>query len=394
MPNPSIDPSDPGQLRAYLDDALSPAERAQVASTLAESAEVRARLAELRQTQTQVEQALSALGPSGADTSPAAQALHHLQAQLAASSAHPTTGSLKERMLLPMSSIVIKQYKSALAILAVVLTAGVALSFAPVRAFAGDLLNIFRVQEVRVIPVDRSRIEELEANEEFSSLMDQFSPEKEVLVDGGDPQTVDSLTEAQAAVDFQIAQITNLPADAPTPVTLKVHPQSIFQSQLDPGLMEAIFEAGGIPIDLPDSLNDTPIVVTKPPMVTQVWGDPDAPESLVLAQLETPQIEYPDDLDLDEFGVAVLQLLGQSEADARALAASIDWANTLILPAPTDKEMTVSEVSIHGVKGVLFHREAEGKKEVGIMWNQGGLSYLLKGPYSPEQMVSIAQSVQ
>jgi len=388
---------DEGTLRAYLDNTLSRSGAKQVEQQLRDSAEAQATLARLRQEMAVTEKALTNLAPSGSMLSPAPQALNALQSRLARDSSKFNPKLTTERGFFMLSKSFIKRHQPAVAGLAILLTVAIALSFAPIRAFAGDLLRIFRVQEVKVVPVDANRLEDLEENEEFSSLLDQFSANKEVVVDGGDPQIVSTLSEAATLVDFRVAEVTDIPNTAGPLAEVSIHHKSVYQIRLDPGLMEAIFEAGGIEIDLPDSLNGQSIIATRPTMLMQEWRNGED-LGLGFAQLESPQIEYPDDLDLNALGVAGLQLLGKSKSEAEQLAATIDWANTLIMPMPSDAEVEVTEVSINGIKGMLFNNLSDSEKmhrpEAGLMWQKDGRTYLLSGPYEADQLVAIAQSVR
>ena len=384
-------------LRAYLDEALSPQAREQVDRLLAHSGEAQASLKRLRLEIARTDRILTQLAPTAAEQAPAAPALKRLQSQLAAGSP-PKSDPIMERILFMFSKSFIKRHQPLVAGLALVVVLAVALSFAPVRALAGDLLSIFRVQQVKVVPVDMNRLETLEQNEEFSSLMEQFSPESETIVEAGEPVNVASLGEAAGLVDFAIAGPTDLPADAGSLAEISVLNRSVQEINLDPDLMEAIFEAAGISVDLPDSLQDTPVIVTRPALLHQSWAN-EGETRLEFVQLNTPQIEYPDDLNLDELGVAVLQLMGLSEAEAVALGATIDWANTLILPVPSDGEVEVSEVQVNGASGTLFKSLSEEQhpdhgEGVGLMWQAGGKTYMLTGDYSPEQLLQIAESVQ
>ena len=282
----------------------------------------------------------------------------------------------------------VKRHQPALTALALFLILGIAFSFAPVRALAGDLLGIFRVQKVKVIPVDTSQ---LEGNEELEGLLAQFAPQSETVVDGGEPVEVADLSQAATLVDFNIAELTALPAEVTTPGKLGILNKSVERVQLDPDLMEAIFEAAGIKIDLPDSLRDTPIIVTRPTMLYQAWGD-ESDRYLAFTQMNAPQIEYPDDLDLNELGIAVLQFFGKSKAEAMAMSATIDWANTLILHLPSDADAQVSEVSINGASGTLF--QTSSAQETMLMWQKDGKTYLLNGSFEAEQLVEMAKSVR
>lgn len=382
---------DKAVLRAYLDNALSVTDTTRVEHYLANSADARAVLDQIRREIDYVEQAMETLSPSGVTTSSATTAFNQLQSQLAQNTPFDENRSFIERINSMFLISFFKRHQFATIATTIALVLFIALSFAPVRAFAGGLLSVFRVQQVQVIPIDAQRMEDLKNNEEFSSLMEQFSPEERIIVDGGEPQTVASIAEAASMVDFSVAEISAVPADAGAQRDISVMQKSVQEMDIDPDLAEAIFEAAGINVDLPDSLRDTPIRITRPTMIMQAWGDEDG---LHFGQMRSPEIEYPDDLNLNELGASGLQVLGYSQTEAETLAANIDWANTLLLPAPTDGDMVVTEISINGVDGTIIEHVKEDKHGTMLMWQRDGITYLLNGPYNADQLAEIAQSVQ
>ncbi|MEM7346206.1 MAG: DUF4367 domain-containing protein [Chloroflexota bacterium] len=387
-------PIDTNTLRAYLDQALSPTEMAVIEAELAHNRELQDRLTALQKTHAQMASQLDTLAPTMAQPN-ARQALNRFHTHLsrdASQTERPSTVVFNERINFMMQNAFVKQYKSALVGLSVVLVVAILFSFAPVRSAAANFLTIFRVEQVKVVQVDASRIDELENNEELSGLLDQLDSEPELVTGGGDPQEVDSLDDAAGLVDFSVARVGALPDDAGAETQILVHEETVYKMNLDKELIEAIFDAAQIELSLPDSLDNEPIVVTKPDSIHQQWGaGEDSRPTLTFAQLRSPQIDHPDDLDLNALGVAVLQLLGRSQEEAEQLGQTIDWANTLLLPIPSDADVTATEVSINGANGVLFS-EDDGKS--GAMWQSNGMTYLLAGKYNAEQMLAIAQSVQ
>ncbi len=285
----------------------------------------------------------------------------------------------------------IKRYQAAIAVLTAVAIIAIALSFAPVRAMAGNLLKIFRVQTVTIVPVDQEDMEALRNNPNLERLADQLEPQLEVI-DEGEAQKVDSLDEAADLAGFQVAQITALPAEVGEP-SISVFQQKIIRLQLDKELLEAVFEAAEIEIDLPDSLDEEPVIVTHPNTVIQTWYQ-EGEEILEFVQMPSPSISYPDGLDLDALGVAGLQLLGRSKEEAEKLGATIDWANTMVLPVPNNAKTEINEVSINGAKGLVFVNSDSEEDGAAIMWTHNGLSYLIKGDYSTDKVVEMAKSVE
>jgi hypothetical protein len=385
---------DEGKLRAYLDQTLSSTEQEAVEKYLAQSPEAQTVLGQLQQEQQETAQYLAALAPSSRDYSAPSQALTRLQTHLESQTNKSLTVEMEERISEMFNKSFIKRYQPAIIALTLVMVIAILFSFAPVRAMAGNFLKIFRVQTIQVVPVDAERLEALENNPEFKGLMDQFEPQIEVISEEEEPRPVASLAEAAALVDFPVAEITALPSDlADASSKIEVQEQIVAHLTLDKDLLQAVFEAAEIDITLPDSLNESPLIITKPDTVMQEWRAGDE-VLLGFMQLPAPSVEYPDDLDLNALGVAGLQFLGMSKAEATALGATIDWANTLVLPIPSDTELTVSEVSVNGTKGTLFTEEEAKGDDTALMWQQNGMTYFVAGNYTADEILAIAQSVK
>ncbi|MBN1219034.1 MAG: hypothetical protein JXM69_08900 [Anaerolineae bacterium] len=380
---------DEGILRAYLDHALPEETMAKVKAELADSPEARATLARLSQQRDDVAPYLNALVPPPAARASAPQAWQRWQAYRGQSSLSKNT-AIKERISNMFGQSFIKRYQPAIIVLTVVAITALLFSFAPVRAVARNFLQIFRVQTVKIVPVDAEHAKSLEEDPRFKGFIDQLEPQIKVLTDS-EPEQVDSLAEAAELVGFSVAKITALPDDLGEPTEITVYRQKVVEVKLDKELLEALFEAAEIEVSLPDSLNEEPIVVTQPNTVGQKWQYDDQ-SVLEFVQMTAPAVEYPDDLDLKALGVAGLQLLGMSKEEAESLGATVDWANTLILPIPKDGKLTASEVSINGANGFLF--TAESDDEAAVMWTQNGMTYFVNGDYAAEQVVEMAKSVK
>ncbi len=382
---------DEGKLRAYLDQALPPEEMKKLKKQLADSPEAQAALTRLSQERDDFAQLLAPLAPPVAERSAASQALRRWQAQRTGQS-NPSINSVAERIGTMFTQSFIKKYQTALSVLTVVAIIAISFSFAPVRVTAANFLKIFRVQTVKIVPVDEDHMEAIKNNPQLKGLIDELEPEVKVLTDS-EPQEVDSLAEAAELVNFDIAEITALPDGLGEPASIIVHKQRVVQMNLDKELLEAIFEAAEIEVSLPDSLNEEPIIVTQSDAVIQKWQQAEK-DVLEFVQMMPPQIEYPDDLDLNALGVAGLQLLGMAKDEAEALAKTIDWANTLILPVPNNGKVTVTEITINGGKGFIFSEDSKNSNdETAVMW-QKGISYFVNGDYAAEQMVKVAESVK
>jgi len=380
---------DEGLLRAYLDQALSDEEMAMVKKQLAGSPEAQAMLARLGQGRDDVTSHLDALAPAPAVQLSTPQAWQRFQTSITGQSSQPL--DKKERINQMSNPSFFKRYQPAIITVAVIAIVAVSLSFAPVRAVAGNLLRVFRVQTVQVVPVDKEHVQSMRDNPQIRGILEDLKAEVKVISGGGEPEEVDSLAQADEKVAFTVTRITALPDGLGEPTKIEVAQQQIVEMNLDKALLDALFEAAEIEVNLPDSLNEQPIVVTQPDTVMQRWQVED--NRLEFIQMTSPSVEYPDDLDLNALGAAGLQFLGMSKDEAEALSDTIDWANTLILPVPKDGQISVSEVSVNGAKGFLFINQEAGD-EAAVMWNQNGMTFFINGDYSAEQMIEMAQSVK
>jgi anti-sigma factor RsiW len=380
---------DEGTLRAYLDHELSEEAMDMVKEQLADSPEAQAMLARLSQERLDVAPHLNALAPSATAPSSTSQTWQRFQTS--------TTGQLsqpldkKERTNQMSNPSFFKRYQPAIITLAVIAIVAIALSFAPVRAIAGNLLSVFRVQNVQVVPVDEDHMRSMRSDPQINGILEDLEAEVDVISDGGEPEEVDSVEQADEKVNFSVGRITALPDGLDEPTRIEVGKQRVVAMHLDKALLDALFEAAEIEISLPDSLNEQPIVVTQPDAVMQHWQV--EANRLEFIQMASPSVEYPDDLDLNALGAAGLQFLGMSKDEAEALSDTIDWANTLILPVPRDGEISVTEISLNGTKGFLFV-DKKNSDSAALMWTQNGMTYFISGDYSAEQIVEMAQSVK
>jgi hypothetical protein len=111
----------------------------------------------------------------------------------------------------------------------------------------------------------------------------------------------------------------------------------------------------------------------------------------VLVQTDSPIVEYPEGLDPQPLGEALLQLLGMDAAEARRLSENIDWTSTLLLPIPTDFA-TFEEVTVNGGSGLLLNNVSG--PESALVWQENGVLYLLAGSENSGNLLELAESLQ
>jgi hypothetical protein len=267
--------------------------------------------------------------------------------------------------------------KSAFAALAVLALFSLAFAFPSVRAAASDFLGLFRVQKFAAISISPQQMAMLEQIAE-SGL---FPGEVEMIQEPGEPVRVDSLADAESVAGGSLRTLSELGA-----------PDQIYTMTGGSGRLiinvadtRAIMEMAEVdPALIPDSLDGAPVNVTVYPAVSQQWED------IVLVQSPSPLVEYPDDVDTVALGEALLRVLGLDGRQARRLARSIDWTNTLLLPVP-ENIASFREVTIDGVTGIAL--SSINGRDTAVMWQKDGIVFVLSGA-NANDLVDAANSLE
>lgn len=319
----------------------------------------------------QVLKQLNTLAPGKEDAPrPPAQALAHLQRQIAENEPSPFS---KFKWRLP--SMLNRKY--AFASLALILMLVVAFSLPPVRAAASDFLGLFRVQKFAAISVSPEQMAMLEDLAEDGL----YPGELEMNQEPGAPVPVTSLAEAEALVGQSLKTAPALGA----PQTIQVAEGGSGRLLVDLPSARAILQAAGSdPMLLPDSLDGAAVDVTIFPSVEQRWDE------VSLVQMESPEIDYPEDVDPTLLGEALLRLLGMEPAEAQRLARTIDWTTTMLLPIPEDLA-TFREVQVDGSSGLgLSSVDGQGSS---VMWQEAGVVYVLAGEPTVDELLAVAEAI-
>jgi hypothetical protein len=117
------------------------------------------------------------------------------------------------------------------------------------------------------------------------------------------------------------------------------------------------------------------------PAVSQQWED------IVLLQSPSPLVEYPENVDTAALGEALLRVLGMDARQARRLAQSIDWTNTMLLPVP-ENVASFSEVEVDGVSGIAL--TSINGRDAAIMWQKDGVVFVLSGQHISDLLTAAA----
>ena len=390
--------SDEGRLRAYLDDALTAAERVALGTHLSGCAACRSRLREVEALAKEV----GALLPLAVSQPEPGVALAQLRATLARERPVPTTHKRKAlRLHIPDNFTQGREIMGLASrfwtgprrplfagLTALVLVLGL-LAFPPVRALADQLLQVFRVQNVMFMPIDTARLQQLESLDFDPRTL--FMAEPELTNDPAPPQPVASAAEALEKAGFTPAEVTSFPS-ATQSSEMVVNDRREVRTQVNVESARRLLELMGVTdVQLPDALGAEPIVASIPPTVeTQYTG---ADYRLVLNQGPSPDVTLPEGVELAVLGKAGLRLLGVAPQQAEAISRNIDWSSTLVVPFPSNVS-SIQQVEFGGHRGLLMGGDS-GEDRWQLYWQAGDRFYMLEGQGLQEaDMLAAAESVQ
>jgi hypothetical protein len=369
-------------LRAYADHEL--ADVAGATAHLAGCGACRGRLDALRDRAGRVAAQLASLDP-GPDAAPrpAVMALAQFNArrQAAAQKEKPT---MFNRVFAP-------RLRPAWIGTGLILVLALALSFQPVRVWAGNLLGLFRVQQVVVVPVDNTRLSAITGDDALGQQISQMmSDSVKVTQDPGKPVAVPDAQAASQAAGFQV----RLPASRSDAPKLSVQGAAAFEFVADRSRAQDILnQAGFTDVQVPASVDGALIKVNIPTGVSAAYGDcPKLDDEssvrgsigrtmqncIVLAQIPSPTVIAPPDLDVAALAQIGLQFTGMTVEQAQTFSQSVDWTSTLVVPIPRNGAK-YAQVQVDGVTGSLIQRPLDDAPEYSLIWVKNGIIYAIGG---------------
>lgn len=382
-------------LHAYRDHEL-PADQAAAATAHLTGCQIcQDQLAALDARAARVEAHLAALAPAPTDApvSPSLALVRFKTQRLA------PDAERKESM---WQSLFNRRWRPLWVGVSLILILGLALSFAPVRTLASQVLSLFRIQQITVLPVDLQGLGNLSDDSPLAEQLSQLMSKSTLtLKEPGPSQTVPDAAAASALAGFPV----RLFADR-APAGLTVEDSAAFEMTLDRGRIQAVLEAAGRPdIQLPASIDGATVSVNIPRGVTATYGDCQAKSEddfagwdalrncVALAQIPSPTAETPPDLNMAELAEVGLQMAGMSSDAARTFSQAVDWTSTLVVPVPNDAQ--TREVTVDGVKGYLVSRSWGGRElPYTLLWVKDGIVYGLSAFGNPDDALTLAATLQ
>jgi len=305
------------------------------------------------------------------------------------------------------SSPFIKYGASAALVIALVL------AFPATRALAGELLNLFRVQRVTVVPVDFTGMEQLNGSvgQNISQLISEsVTMQKEP----SDPINVASAEEASQLAGFNVRA-----PEGQTPSRISVMSGVAFTFTIDRAKAQALLdEAGRGDLVLPADVDGADVSVHIPSSVSIAFGTCPEPSNdseakremrretetsgspgrvykdcIIFAQIPSPEVSAPASLDIAKLAQIGLEFTGMTAEEAAQFTSTVDWTSTLLVPIPKNAA-SYQQVTVDGVTGTLIERPSDDAPQFALLWIKDGIIYTLGGLGSNSQKaLEIANSL-
>lgn len=286
-----------------------------------------------------------------------------------------------------------------------VLLLAATLSFPQTRALADQLLNLFRVQQVQVVSIDFSGMQNLTGQGPIGEKLSQLlSSSVTVTQKGTAPVDVADAAQASQMAGFTV----RLPQDK-TPTQLRVMKGTAFNFKVDQAKAQALLdEAGRNDLVLPTAIDGKDVSVSIPAGVSAGYGTcPSNPspdfgpgsagrryaDCILLAQIPSPTVSAPAEVNIPQLVQIGLEFTGMSHDEAAAYTASVDWTSTLVIPIPKNAA-TYKQVSVDGVTGTLIQRPSDDAPMFSLIWVKNGIIYAISGlGNNSDQALQLANSL-
>jgi len=286
-------------------------------------------------------------------------------------------------------------------------------AFPATRALAGELLNLFRVQQVTVVPVDFTGMEQLNGavgNNISQLISDSVTMQKEP----GDPVNAANVDEASQLAGFNVRA-----PEGQTPSRISVMSGASFAFTIDRAKAQALLdEAGRGDLVLPEEVDGADVSVNIPSSVSIAFGTCPEPSNdseaaremeretttsgspgrvykdcIIFAQIPSPEVSAPASLDIAKLAQIGLEFAGMTAEEAAQFTSTVDWTSTLVVPIPKNAA-SYQQVAVDGVTGTLIERPSDDAPQFALFWVKDGIIYTIGGLGSNAQKaLDIANSL-
>jgi hypothetical protein len=285
------------------------------------------------------------------------------------------------------------------------------ITVAPIRAWAENLLSIFRVEHVAVVDIASGSVNGLENDPAFNQAMTRFISEEVTVTQA--PQKPYSAPDVATAAKLAGFDVHLIAGEAPAEIMVR----SAFgaQMKLDRDRLQSIVdEAGRSDLRIPGSVDGAVIGLRVPAGVIAAYGNcgnelarlqgtgvqtqgarsAEDASCVKLSEGPSPTASAPSDLNPAELAQVALQFTGLSATEAANFTQTIDWTSTFVLPV-LHGQSTYEKLHVSGDEAVLLRPKNAGKSGTyALVWVDNGILYSLMGTGDTTTAVNLAERIE
>ena len=283
------------------------------------------------------------------------------------------------------------------------------ITVAPIRAWAENLLSIFRVEHVAVVDIYSGSLKSLQGDAAFNQAMSRIISEEVTITQPPQkPQQV-----ADAATASRLAGFDAHLLAGQTPATLVVRSGVTAQMKLDRDRLQSIVdEAGRSDLHIPSSVDGAVIGMRIPAGITAFYGNcgdaaarmgeanpangegaPEDATCVKLNELPSPSASAPAELNPAELAQIALEFAGLSPTDAANFTQTVDWTTTFVLPI-LHGEASYQKVNVNGNDAILLRGKMRAPDHFMLVWVDNGILYNLMGTGDNTTAVNLASQIE
>lgn len=296
------------------------------------------------------------------------------------------------------------------------------LTLTPVRSAAAQFLQVFRAEKITTVTLSMQDIERMRSSlSKGVGEVDLKDYGKIVLTGKRESETV-AMSQLKEKADFPV----NLPSFLPQGYTNgEARISSSFSTDftLNVENFNKLIQALGGENLLPPGISGKTLSIAVPQMVSITYYNEELKSRINISQGKSPQLNVPDNVDINGVREALLSLPILPLDLKRQLAGIDDWQHTIIVP---NVEGNVRDVTIAGAQGVFIEhgpssvevtfREGDGPGSPGreieyngnrgavrengqvgggtLIWQKNGIFYVVNGPLDLAAAQEIALSMR
>ena len=252
---------------------------------------------------------------------------------------------------------------------------------------ADSILQIFEAKQFAALTITPTDIQTLGQLSEFGTLTWSSQPQ---------PHQVATLAQASAETGLPAVSVTvpsSITGDAKYGAMSKTTATFVFDASKARASAAAVNRTAP---PMPGKLDGSTLVFSGGPAIIVTYGmDSSTARStpgniLIVGAAKAPTVSS-DGASVAEIQAYLLSQPGISPALAAQIRAMGDPASTLPIPVPVG-QATATSVSVHGTTG-LFVGDSTGMGS-GVLWQQGGLVYVVGGTLTQAQVIAVANSLR